>query len=399
MVNGSGSGSSEKRPLRAPRELDPALQMFLAQIVPSLGDSRRNKALHAYLNGTLTDHPNKNCDTLAQILPDTNEQRLQNLLTKMDWDEQAVNVRRVEVMRALGSEGDGVLVFDGTDFPKQGTHSVGVNRQYSGSLGKKANCQVTLNCHYTERTIAWPVNTQLYMPQVWMDNPERCAKAAVPADIGFQTKANIALALLDQANKLNIKHSAIAADADFGDDPGFLDELERQHERYVVDVRKDFTVSLSRNPDDRCRIEHAVAKLPKRDWRVIRWRQGYDGQWLKGSFIAVRAWRIDGQGKRTIGWLMGQRKMPNGSGQVKYFWSDFGAHTPLERMVEVAHRRASVERFHQDSKTLLGWDQYQGRLWQGFHRNSVLVMLAYSYLIWLERWPSESDPPKVTLRK
>ena len=104
-----------------------------------------------------------------------------------------------------------------------------MNRQYSGSLGKKANCQVTVNCHYAERTkvaqpleraarlrgaITWPVNTRLYMPKVWMDNPERCAAADVPADIAFQTKADIALDLLNQADELNIKHGAIAADCE-----------------------------------------------------------------------------------------------------------------------------------------------------------------------------------------
>ncbi|NJM41490.1 MAG: IS701 family transposase [Anaerolineae bacterium] len=318
-------------------------------------------------------------------MPETSEQRLQGLLTVTRWDEGEVNRRRVKVMRELETEGDGALIFDGTDFPKKGQHSVGVARQYSGSLGKIANCQVTVNCHYAERTMAWPVGTRLYLPKEWTDDRERCDDVYVPDDVVFQTKAEIALTLLDQANRMGVRHSVVTADAEFGDDPGFLDDLEQRRETYVVDVRKDFSVSVRRGAASPVqRAEHVIAGLPKRLWRIIRWRQGHDGTWLKGSFTAVRCWRVDGRGIRKIGWLLAQRELPDGSGRTKFLWSNCSASTPLTRMVEWAHRRYAVERFHQEAKTLLGWDQYQGRLWQGFHRNSVLVMLAHSFLVWLE---------------
>lgn len=375
----------ETRILRTPSESNPLLEAFVRQIVPKLGDKRRDETLRSYLNGLLTDHPNKNCDTLAQIVPESSEQRLQSLLTTMQWDEQAVNARRIKVMQGLATEGDGVLVFDGTDFPKKGKHSVGVAAQYSGSQGKVANCQVTVNCHYAERTIGWPVGTRLYLPKVWAEDSVRRAEVYVPEAITFNTKAEIAVELLDQANGLAIRHRCVTADAEFGDDPGFLDALEQRRETYVVDVRKDFRVSLSRGASGLVqRAEAVIAALPKRAWHVLRWRQGYEGTWLKGSFAPVRCWRVDGQGRRRMGWLIAQRELPDGSGRTKFLWSNGSASTPLMRMVEWAHRRYAVELFHQDAKTLLGWDQYQGRLWQGFHRNAVLVMLSYSFLVWLE---------------
>jgi SRSO17 transposase len=143
-----------RRIARAPAEPLDELMAFLKAVNIQFGDVRRERAMERYVTGLLTDHPNKNCETLGEVLPGTNEQRLQALLTTMVWDEAAANARRVAVMRTLQTEGDGVLIIDATDFPKQGQHSVGVARQYSGSLGKVANCQVTVNCHYAERTIA-----------------------------------------------------------------------------------------------------------------------------------------------------------------------------------------------------------------------------------------------------
>jgi len=382
---------TEKIP-QAPQGLMPELAEFLGRLEFQFGDSRRQSALEAYVTGLLTEHPNKNCDTLAQILPNTSEQRLQNLLTEMQWDEVALNHKRIQVMKSLSTEGDGALIFDGTDFPKQGQSSVGVARQYSGSLGKVANCQVTVNCHYAERTLAWPVTTRLYLPEKeWATDAVRCRAVGVPEkERVVQTKYEIALKLLDEANEQGLRHAVVVADAEFGDNPPFLDGLEARKEKYVADVRRDFSVAISKSPAaPKQRAEARLAQLPAREWRVIRWRKGQGG-WLTGLFAGVRCGRVDGNGLRRLGWLIGQRPTADGKGQTKYFWSNFPAATPLERMVEYAHRRHWVEQFHEEGKTLLGWDQYQGRFWRGFHRHTFLVMLAFSFLVgreWQHRQP------------
>jgi SRSO17 transposase len=118
-----------ERSERAPAEPLDELMTFLNAVGIEFGDKRRDHAMERYVTGLLTDHPNKNCDTLGEVLPGTNEQRLQALLTTMEWDEGQANQRRVEVMKGLPTEGDGVLIIDPTDFAKQGKHSVGVARQ------------------------------------------------------------------------------------------------------------------------------------------------------------------------------------------------------------------------------------------------------------------------------
>src|SRR5205085_3261655 len=195
----------------------PELAEFLAPFHVHFARSEGPANLGRYCTGLLTEHPNKNCDTLAQVVPDTSEQRLQGLLTTMRWDEDDLNRQRVELLLRLPTEGDGVLIFDDTGFAKQGRCSVGVARQSSGTLGKTGNCQVAVNCHYAERTLAWPVATRLYLPKPWAGDPERRAKAHVPADVVFQTKPEIALALLDRAKQLGLRHAAVTADGDYGD--------------------------------------------------------------------------------------------------------------------------------------------------------------------------------------
>src|SRR6516164_9576767 len=161
----------------APATPLPELQDFLRPFRVHFARSEGPHALERYLTGLLTEHPNKNCDTIAQVVPGTSEQSLQGLLTAMTWDENDLNRQRVQTMLTLPTEGDGVLIFDDTGFAKQGKSSVGVARQYSGPLGKVGNCQVTVNCHYAERTLAWPVSTRLYLPQDWADDPDRMKKA------------------------------------------------------------------------------------------------------------------------------------------------------------------------------------------------------------------------------
>jgi SRSO17 transposase len=361
----------------------PDLARFLEPFHVHFARSEGPHALERYLTGLLTEHPNKNCDTIAQVVPGTSEQSLQGLLTAMTWDENDLNRQRVQTLRTLPTEGDGVLIFDDTGFAKQGQASVGVARQYSGTLGKVGNCQVTVNCHYAERTLGWPVATRLYLPKEWADDAVRRKKAKVPQEVPFQTKPAIALDLLDQAKAWGVRWTCVTADADYGDNPNFLAGLENRRQRYVVAVRADFPVVLRRRGGAVQRVDAVVAAPPASAWRTIRWREGSKG-WLSGRFMAVRCWRVMADGKHRAGWLIGEQPGGEAAADRKYYWSNLRSRAPLATLVGYAHRRHWVEQYHEEAKGLLGWDQYQGRLWTGFHRNRVLVMLAYSFLVWQE---------------
>jgi SRSO17 transposase len=358
----------------------PSLAEFLAPFRVQFRRSEGPGALERYLTGLLTEHPNKNCGTIAQVVPGTSEQSLQGLLTAMAWDEDDLNRQRVGRMISLPTEGDGVLILDDTGFAKQGRCSVGVARQYSGTLGKTGNCQVSVNCHYAERTIAWPVATRLYLPEHWASDTERRIKAKVPADVAFRTKPQIALELLDQAKGWGVRWACVTADADYGDNPNFLDGLETRRQRYVVAVRSDFAVRPAGRGQQPHPAEALVRSQAARGWHTVTWREGSRG-WMRGRFVAVRGWRRTSSGRHRAGWLIGESAS---DGKRRYYWSNFGPDVALGRLVEYAHRRHWVERYHEEAKGLLGWDQYQGRLWSGFHRHAVSVMLAYSFLVWHE---------------
>jgi len=378
------SHQKQERLPQAPRAPLPELAEFLAPLRVHFTQGPSAETLRQYLTGLLSEHPNKNCDTLAEVVPETNEQQFNHLLTDMVWDESALNRQRIARMRTLPSEGDGVLIFDDTGFEKQGRSSVGVARQYTGTAGKLTNCQVTVNCHYAERTLAWPVATRLYLPQEWAEDAGRRKQAHVPLALTFQTKAEIALALLDEANACGVSHACVTCDADYGDNPNFLNGLEERGERHVVAVRANFSVTLERGQSSPVlRADEALAAQPLQAWQTIAWSEGAKG-WWRAKCLALRGWRVDGDGTRHIGWLFGQRPGRGQQGDWKYFWSDFPANTPLVVLVEYAHRRHWVEQYHEEAKTELGWDQYQGRRWEGFHRHAITVMLSYSFLVWLE---------------
>jgi SRSO17 transposase len=364
----------------------PELAEFLEPFRVHFRRSEGRQSLERYLAGLLTEHPHKNCDTLAQVVPGTSEQRLHGLLTSIDWDEQDLNRQRVGTMTRLPGEGDGVLIFDDTGFAKQGRCSVGVARQYSGTLGKTGNCQVAVNCHYAERTIAWPVSTRLYLPEPWAPDADRRKAAKVPGEVAFRTKPQIALELLDRARSWGVRWACVTADADYGDNPNFLAGLEERRQSYVVAVRTDFAVSTSRRGGVTQRADELIGAQAARSWRSVTWREGSRG-WMRGKFVALRAWRVDASGRRRAGRLIGEDAS---DGKRRYYWSNFGPDVLLERLVEYAHRRHWVEQYHEEAKGLLGWDQYQGRLWTGFHRHAVCVMLAYSFLVWQE-WKQRQE--------
>src|SRR5918992_4257612 len=279
----------------------PELQEFLGAFQVRFRRPEGRKALERYTTGLLTELPNKNCDTLAQAVPGSSEQRLQEFLTKMPWDEEDLNRQRVRKMIAEATRGEGVLVFDDTGFPKQGQASVGVARQYSGTLGKVGNCQIAVTCCYTDRWATWPVAAQLYLPKPWAQDPTCRQQARVPAEVSFQTKPEIALQLLDQARAWGVPHRGVIADADYGDNPNVLAGLEARQEQYVVAVRTDFQAAVGRAaPTPVWRADALLQSVPRWQWRTIRWRQGSKG-WLRKKFVAGRGWRVTSDGPRHEG--------------------------------------------------------------------------------------------------
>src|SRR3989449_1365992 len=286
--------TNQERLPQAPRAPLPELAEFLAPLRVHFTQGPSAETLRQYLTGLLSEHPNKNCDTLAEVVPETNQQQFNHLLTDMVWDETALNHQRIARMQTIPSEGDGVLIFDDTGFEKQGRHSVGVAHQYTGTAGKLTNCQGTVNCHYAERTLAWPVATRLYLPQGWAEDAERRQQAHVPEAVVVQTKAEIALALLDEANACGVRHAGVTCDADYGDNPNFLNGLEERRERYVVAVRANFSVALGRGKDSPGpRADEALAAQPLQDWPTIAWSAGAKG-WWRGQCLALRCWRGGG---------------------------------------------------------------------------------------------------------
>lgn len=415
----------ESTPITVPKAAPDPLPALAAYLQPFAGLFHRSESrasLERYVTGLLTDLPRKNCDAIAAAVAGTSTERLQHLLTDADWDAQALDRQRVEHLTAHSPAG-GVLVLDDTGLPKQGKQSVGVARQYSGTLGRTANCQVIVSAEYLaeptrSRPLHWPVSAQLYLHQSWTDVPARCARAHVPDDVGFQTKPQLALALIDRARAWSVPFTTVVADAGYGENPSFLRGLDERGLAYVVGVPSSFgvrkpeevaTAAATPRPPYHGRgrprlprpaplypVAALATALPEDAWHTVTWREGTKGP-LRKRFAAMRVhWAtgspVAGQGERSTsdrrvqtgpeGWLLVEQLLPGEAGPTKYYLSSLPADTPLRHLVLLAHSRWVVEQFYEDAKGECGLDEYQGRRWDGLHRHLALVMLAYSFLVW-----------------
>ena len=400
----------------------PELAAFLAPFAALFRRATSHVSLERYVTGLLTDLPRKNCDLIAAAVAGTSTERLQHLLTDATWDAVALDEARVKQLVAV-SPPDGILALDDTGLPKQGKASVGVSRQYSGTLGKIGNCQVVVTGEYIadEPTrsdpLHWPVSAQLYLPDRWAGDAPRRERCHVPTEITFQTKLELAVALIDRAQGWGVPFSIVALDAGYGDQPPLLAELDQRDLAYVAAVTRTFGVRLPEEvaaaatlrppyggqgqppkarPAPLYTAEAALAALPEGAWHAVTWRER-PGTPLRHLCAAVRVHWATGTPRHSTshrrvqtgpeGWLLGTRPLPGEEGEAKFYFLKLSADAPLQRLVELAHSRWPIEQFYEDGKGECGLDDYQGRRWDGLHRHLALVMLAYSWLVWQRLHP------------
>jgi SRSO17 transposase len=384
------------------------LDEYATHFRPEFHHARQATWCGVYLHGLLTDGERKSIEPMAQRLarrldfdvadPD---QALQQFVNQSPWDEQKVGRRYREVMAKTFADPDGIFVIDDTSFPKQGRHSVGVQRQYCGALGKRANCQVAPSVHYVGKKGHCPLAMRLYLPASWLDDPKRLDKTGVPEPQRWpQSKGPIALDLLDQVRAEGWPGRLVVADAGYGVAQDFRDGLEQRGLHYVVGVTDEMVVfaeepswavppyrGRGRRPtrprlaDGSPRpvtLKDLAARTPR---RKVTWREGTKGK-LAGRFAWLQVWPGQGwatgdcAGAEPIGLLIEEQ----GDGKLKYAFSNLPARTSQLQVVRLWKSRWPVEQGYQQMKEELGLDHFEGRSWRGFHHHACLVMLAYGFL-------------------
>jgi SRSO17 transposase len=356
-------------------------------------------ALRRYVQGLLSDSARKSMEAmLARVTEPGSYQAFQHFITDAPWNADAVWRR----LRAVIPEREGLLIFDGTSFPKQGTHSVGVARQYCGALGKIANCQVAVTAALWTGARAYLLGAALYLPEEWVTDTAR-ARARIPTTIAFQEKWRQALTLLRQVRASGFTVTGVLADAEFGDNRLFRAMLHRLRLPYAVGISSSHTVFLgtpavqSPRPSPRGGRPRKYPKLaagvharPLGEaisaaggrWRRIRWRNRPEARRWTAECVAIRVTpAVDSRQRRPAPeiWLLAERDVGE-TPRTKFYFVNLPSTASLSQIVQLAHQRWAIEQQYQDLKTELGLDHFEGRTFTGWQHHVVLTAVTYNFL-------------------
>ena len=356
-------------------------------------------AFRRYLLGLLSDSRRKSMSAMLERVSDPGTyQAFQHFITDAPWSAERV----WRQLRAVIPERRGVLILDGTSFPKQGRRSVAVARQYCGALGKVANCQVAVTAALWTGVRAWMLGAALYLPTEWL-LPEARQRARIAATVRFQEKWRLALTLLRQIRAAGFDVTAVLGDAEFGDNAMLRRTLHRLTLPYALGISSTLTVfrgtpkvavpakkpGRSRPPSrlqlvDQSRPEAVrliATALPATAWRRITWRNGTNRPWA-AHFAALRVtpaheWRTHRLAPEV--WLLFERDLGS-TPRVKAYLVSLPATASLRSLVRLAHHRWAIEQQYEELKDELGLDHFEGRSFVGWHRHVVLTAMAYAWL-------------------
>jgi SRSO17 transposase len=395
----------------------------------ALGHADRIAPMRAYCTGLILPGERKSIEPMAaRVEPERVQaahQSLHHLIASADWSDAAV-LALVQEQGLPAIERHGAIrawIIDETSFPKKGTHSVGVARQYCGQLGQQENCQIAVSLSVANDHASLPIAYQLYLPAEWAQDRERRSKAGVPDAISFRTKPRIALAQIRAALMAGVSPAVVLADAGYGGETAFRTALTKMGLTYIVGIQSTTSLwapgtgplpprpwrgggrppsLLRRDPQHKPVSAQKLAKdLPTIAWQRVTWREGSNAP-LTSRCAAVRVrpahrdyWRAI---PRPEEWCL--IEWPEGEKQpTKYWLSTLPEDTTLTELVDLAKLRWRIERDDQELKQEIGLGHYEGRGWRGFHHHATLCIAAYGFLV-SERSrfpPSERFRP--TIRK
>ncbi|MET8090569.1 IS701 family transposase [Micromonospora sp. NPDC005220] len=338
-----------------------------------------------FVRGLLAPLPRKNCWTIAEHAGDTGPDGMQDLLTRVKWDDAEVRADvREFVGRHLG-DAEAVLVIDETGDLKKGRHTVGVQRQYSGTAGKIENCQVAVHLVYATDTGHAMLDTALYLPKSWCDDAERRVEAGVPQQVRFATKPQLASRMIAAAVTAGLPCQWVAGDEAYGNDPRLRAQLRQLRLGYVLAVACSHQVITGLGA---YRVDALATGLPATAWQRISAGRGAKGyRYYDWSFTALPH-AADAHGGHH--WLLIRRNRRTGELAFYRCWAPEAV--PLRNLVLVAGRRWKIEESFQAAKTGLGLDQHQHRRWTSWHRWTTLAILAHAFLAAATTHRSHPDP-------
>lgn len=326
-------------------------------------------AASRYLDGLFNDSERKSMQAMHGRLGDPRDyQALQHFITHSPWDASRVWTQ----LRATVPVRRGILALDDTGFPKQGTQSPGVQRQYCGALGKIGNCQVAVSSALIADGRTWPLAFDLYIPASWTDDAPRRTAAGIPATLRFREKWRIALAQVRTVLQAGFTITGVVVDADYGANAAFRTGLERLGLPYGVAIRGEATFAIAGVPGTQSATALATS-VPNDAWESVTWGTGTAGP-LTARFCALRVRPTNGRGER---WLLCERSATD---ERKYYLLHLAATTSLVDLVALARSRWPIEQQYRELKDDLGLDHFEGRSYQGWAHHVVLTAVAFTFL-------------------